>query len=131
MLFFLCTNAVPSAPLNVTYRNLSSTEIEVSWLPPADPNGIIDNYTLMYTLNDSMNISGILELSYNLTSLMPYLQYVIVVYALTDKGQGIGSDSLVVLTDEDCELLLMNAMVIYCQVPITPLYFSLCSSFCT
>ena len=29
--------------------NRTSTSFTVTWLPPADPNGIIDNYTLEYT----------------------------------------------------------------------------------
>ncbi|XP_055078550.1 phosphatidylinositol phosphatase PTPRQ [Periophthalmus magnuspinnatus] len=37
---------VPSAVLNVTYQNISSTSILVSWVPPVNPNGRITHYTI-------------------------------------------------------------------------------------
>lgn len=38
-----------SAPENITYRNVSSTEIIVSYSPPSIPNGIIIYYTVYIT----------------------------------------------------------------------------------
>lgn len=35
-----------SAPENITYKNISSGEIELSFLPPSSPNGIIQKYTI-------------------------------------------------------------------------------------
>jgi len=35
-----------SAPENITYWNISSTEIELSFFPPSIPNGIIQTYTI-------------------------------------------------------------------------------------
>ena len=35
-----------SAPENITYKNISSGEIEISFLPPSSPNGIIQKYTI-------------------------------------------------------------------------------------
>lgn len=35
-----------TAPENITYRNISSMEIELSFFPPSDPNGIIQKYTV-------------------------------------------------------------------------------------
>ena len=37
-----------SPPKNVTYENLSSTAILLSWLPPDEANGIITHYTIYY-----------------------------------------------------------------------------------
>ena len=101
---------VPSAPLNLEYVNLTSTAIQVTWLPPADPNGIIDNYTLMLTFEadgTSENITDISITTHNVTGLLPYQEYTIVVYALTDKGPGSGSIPLNVLTDEDSKLAMI------------------------
>ena len=98
---------VPSAPLELEYVNLTSSAIQVTWLPPDDPNGIVDSYTLMlmYEANGtSENITDILITTHNVTGLLPYQEYTIVVYALTDKGAGSGSIPLNVLTDEDSKL---------------------------
>lgn len=35
-----------SAPENITYWNISSMEIELSFFPPSIPNGIIQTYTI-------------------------------------------------------------------------------------
>ena len=61
----------------------------------------------MYTpqsSNNATNITGITQLFENVTGLDHYSRYTVVVYALTDKGAGNGSDPLEVLTDESCKL---------------------------
>lgn len=37
---------VPSSVLDVSYQNISSTSILVSWVPPLNPNGRITHYTV-------------------------------------------------------------------------------------
>lgn len=37
---------VPSSVLEVSYQNISSTSILVSWVPPLNPNGLITHYTV-------------------------------------------------------------------------------------
>nr|XP_043892479.1 phosphatidylinositol phosphatase PTPRQ isoform X1 [Solea senegalensis] len=37
---------VPSSVLEVSYENISSTSIQVSWVPPLNPNGRITHYTV-------------------------------------------------------------------------------------
>lgn len=48
----MCTfsSLVPSSVQDVSYENISSTSIFVSWNPPLNPNGKITHYTV-YTLN--------------------------------------------------------------------------------
>lgn len=41
-----CLLVPDSAPENITYRNISSMEIELSFFPPSIPNGIIQTYTI-------------------------------------------------------------------------------------
>lgn len=41
-----CLLVPDSAPENITYRNISSMEIELSFFPPSIPNGIIQAYTI-------------------------------------------------------------------------------------
>ena len=111
---------VSSAPLALEYANLTSTAIQVTWLSPDDPNGIVDNYTLMLTFEadgTSENITDISITTYNVTGLLAYQQYTVVVYALTDKGPGSGSAPLNVLTDEDCKLTVKyTEMFIYSNI---------------
>lgn len=38
--------SVPSSVLDVSYQNISSTSIHVSWIPPLNPNGRITHYTV-------------------------------------------------------------------------------------
>ena len=108
---------VPSAPLNVTYENLTATSIHVYWFTPAEPNGIIDNYTVEYTnipTNETLCRDGIVPTFVNITGLMEYQPYTVVVYAYTDNGRGEGSDPLMVLTAEHCKLRCKGA----CSVSI-------------
>ena len=55
----------------------------------------------------SMRPPDVLE--YNITGLMEYVQYRIVVFAFTDKGPGMGSDPIVVRTLEHrkCNIIIM------------------------
>ena len=77
----------------------------MTWLPPANPNGIIDNYTLRYTNTTTGmmvdEIMGITTESQVLEGLSPFRGYRVVVSALTDKGPGPESEPLVVTTLED------------------------------
>jgi len=87
----------------VTYQNLTATSIHVFWSPPAEPNGIIDNYTVEYMelpTGENFTKEGIRATMADLTGLMEYERYIVVVYAFTDKGRGEGSDQLMVRTLE-------------------------------
>ena len=81
-----------------------STSFTVTWLPPANPNGIVDNYTLEYTditARMTTTETGITTERQALVGLRPFWLYRVVVYALTDKGPGPGSVPLDVTTLED------------------------------
>ena len=87
--------------------NLTATSIEVTWSPPANPNGIIERYDLEYTESitntpTTIEIPGDQE-AYNITNLMEYECYVVRVYAFTDRGRGPSSVPLDVLTDQHCK----------------------------
>lgn len=38
-----------SAPANITYTNISSTSVNISWLEPLIPNGLITKYVVVIT----------------------------------------------------------------------------------
>ncbi|XP_047678606.1 phosphatidylinositol phosphatase PTPRQ isoform X2 [Tachysurus fulvidraco] len=96
---------VPSSVQDVSYENISSTSIFVSWNPPLNPNGKITHYTV-YILNlhshearqRVTNTTSIV-----LTGLDKYTQYKVRVAAWTAAGESPVSDedNISVLTPED------------------------------
>ncbi|KAL1774931.1 phosphatidylinositol phosphatase PTPRQ [Sigmodon hispidus] len=92
-----------SAPENITYKNISSREIEISFLPPSSPNGIIQKYTIYLERrkgNDT-RIINTTSLTQNIRGLKKYTHYVIEVSASTLRGEGVRSVPIDVLTEED------------------------------
>ncbi|XP_063178937.1 phosphatidylinositol phosphatase PTPRQ isoform X3 [Chroicocephalus ridibundus] len=92
-----------SAPENITYRNISSTEIELSFFPPSIPNGIIQTYTiyLKRTNGTEQRIINTTLLTLRITDLKKYTEYAVEVSASTTVGEGLRSLPLHILTDED------------------------------
>ncbi|XP_027399083.1 phosphatidylinositol phosphatase PTPRQ isoform X5 [Bos indicus x Bos taurus] len=92
-----------SAPENITYKNISSGEIELSFFPPSSPNGIIQKYTiyLMKSNGNEERTINTTSLVQNIKGLKKYTQYTIEVSASTLKGEGIRSAPVNVLTEED------------------------------
>uniref|UniRef100_G3R780 Protein tyrosine phosphatase receptor type Q n=1 Tax=Gorilla gorilla gorilla TaxID=9595 RepID=G3R780_GORGO len=92
-----------SAPENITYKNISSGEIELSFLPPSSPNGIIHKYTIYLKRsngNEERTINTT-SLTQNIKGLKKYTQYIIEVSASTLKGEGVRSAPISILTEED------------------------------
>ncbi|KAM8980513.1 phosphatidylinositol phosphatase PTPRQ isoform 3-T4 [Sarcophilus harrisii] len=103
-LFVRTSETVPdSAPENITYRNISSGEIELSFLPPINPNGIIQKYTIYLRRNNENEERTIntTKLSQNIRGLKKYTHYTIEVSASTLKGEGVRSMPVTILTEED------------------------------
>ncbi|XP_045375380.2 phosphatidylinositol phosphatase PTPRQ isoform X4 [Camelus bactrianus] len=92
-----------SPPENITYKNISSGEIELSFLPPKSPNGIIQKYTIYLKKGDGNEERTIntTSLTQSITGLKKYSQYMIEVSASTVEGEGVRSAPLSVLTEED------------------------------
>ncbi|XP_029991434.1 phosphatidylinositol phosphatase PTPRQ [Sphaeramia orbicularis] len=96
---------VPSSVLDVSYQNISSTSILVSWSPPVNPNGRITHYTVYglklhnnQALKWETNSTSIL-----ITDLDKYTDYKLRVAASTAVGESALSeeDDMFVLTLED------------------------------
>ena len=105
----------PSAPpANVQGRNTSSTSIWVDWdiVPVTDQNGIILTYTVKYiALPDETPRSTVViapTTQANLTGLIKYRNYSITLYASTTKGDGNVSEPIIVITDEDSKLSIVQ-----------------------
>ncbi|XP_063998932.1 phosphatidylinositol phosphatase PTPRQ [Pogoniulus pusillus] len=92
-----------SAPENITYRNISSVEIELSFFPPPIPNGIIQTYTiyLKRTNRTEQRVMNTTLLTVRITDLKKYTAYTAEVSASTAVGEGLCSSPLHILTDED------------------------------
>ncbi|XP_064897471.1 phosphatidylinositol phosphatase PTPRQ isoform X3 [Columba livia] len=92
-----------SAPENITYRNISSMEIELSFLPPSIPNGIVQTYTvyLKRTNGTEQRVINTTLLTLRITDLKKYTEYTVEVSASTTIGEGLLSAPLHILTDED------------------------------
>ncbi|KAM9352376.1 phosphatidylinositol phosphatase PTPRQ [Symphorus nematophorus] len=96
---------VPSSVLEVSYQNISSTSILVSWVPPLNPNGRITHYTV-YGLK--LHSNQALKWVTNTTSIMitdldKYTGYKLRVAASTAVGESSLSeeDDIFVFTLED------------------------------
>ncbi|XP_033940418.1 phosphatidylinositol phosphatase PTPRQ [Pseudochaenichthys georgianus] len=96
---------VPSSVLEVSYQNISSTSILVSWAPPLNPNGRITHYTVYglklhsdQALKWSTDATSIL-----ITDLEKYTGYKLRVAASTAVGESSLSeeDDIFVFTLED------------------------------
>ncbi|NWQ75109.1 PTPRQ phosphatase, partial [Columbina picui] len=89
-----------SAPENITYRNISSMEIELSFLPPSIPNGIIQTYTV-YLKRTNGTEQRVINTTLLTLHLKKYTEYTVEVSASTTMGEGLPSAPLHILTDED------------------------------
>ena len=96
--------------MDVSYANLSSSSVRLTWQPPAQPNGDILSYSVDYSgpaefggASEIRPISDISNTMVDILGLVPYTEYSVVVFAFTDKGRGSASDQLTVLTDQDGE----------------------------
>uniref|UniRef100_A0A8C0YRV5 Protein tyrosine phosphatase receptor type Q n=1 Tax=Cyprinus carpio carpio TaxID=630221 RepID=A0A8C0YRV5_CYPCA len=89
------TEQVPSSVQNVSYQNLTSTSIRVTWEPPLNPNGKLTHYTV-YAQNLLTNQTPYSVTIYMLisTGLDKYSSYKVRVAASTAVGES-------PLTDED------------------------------
>ncbi|XP_057692657.1 phosphatidylinositol phosphatase PTPRQ isoform X2 [Corythoichthys intestinalis] len=96
---------VPSSVLELSYQNISSTSILLSWSPPLNPNGRITHYTIYgLALHSGQNLKWITNsTSILITDLDKYTGYMLQVAASTAVGESLLSqeDGIYVLTLED------------------------------
>ena len=104
-MFTVYPSTAPSAPLNVTAVNTSSTSILVEWEPPEILNGIVRTYFVTFYPSDNVPSSNNVSvngttLSADIVDLFVYTSYTVFVVAVTTQ-QGDESERVDVLTDED------------------------------
>ncbi|XP_078077230.1 phosphatidylinositol phosphatase PTPRQ [Mustelus asterias] len=91
-----------SAPQNITYIFLSPLDVEISFLPPPTPNGIIQFYTLYLTAqngSEALTVNST-NLTINITGLKANEKYCLKISASTSRGEGIQSQPLYILSGE-------------------------------
>nr|XP_048703309.1 phosphatidylinositol phosphatase PTPRQ [Caretta caretta] len=98
---------IPDGPVeSLTYQNVSSTAINVSWLPPSQPNGIVF-FLVSLNLWDTQTDSELLSLiTYNtsvlLDKLEKYTDYILKIIPATAKGSSkMHTVKLHIKTEED------------------------------
>ncbi|XP_048886550.1 phosphatidylinositol phosphatase PTPRQ [Brienomyrus brachyistius] len=80
---------IPSSPpVMVSSRNVTSSSIHLSWLPPAEPNGIITGYSLVVQGQEGSTASSTPNSTVMLTGLMPFTPYNVSLAAVTRRGTG-------------------------------------------
>ena len=93
---------VPAAPTNFTVVTVNSTVVQLSWNMPDVTNGILTNYTLIYTGNDDTStiIFNFDTFSATITGLDEDSFYLFIIYANSSAGAGPNS-TISVVTLED------------------------------
>uniref|UniRef100_A0A8B9U9U1 Phosphatidylinositol phosphatase PTPRQ n=1 Tax=Anas zonorhyncha TaxID=75864 RepID=A0A8B9U9U1_9AVES len=90
---------------NLVYQNISSSSVNVSWLPPSQPNGLVFFHVSLSLLQ--LGTNKILSfLTYNTSiifdNLEKYTDYILKIIPATDKGSSeLHALSLHIRTDED------------------------------
>ncbi|KAK4828658.1 hypothetical protein QYF61_000376 [Mycteria americana] len=77
-----------SPPQNVELINVTATEINLRWLPPEQPNGLITHYEVLYSDSNDLFIKNASSTSLSLSKMKPYTLYNISVRAFTRLGHG-------------------------------------------
>ena len=127
LLIFILLAIVPSSPVNVTAVSRDYS-ILVTWLPPAETNGMLTHYTitvdprngtqpLQYRVESSIDRN---MYTYTITGLIPYQTVAITVSASTSAGTGTPTDTVLqrpLPAGECCCCCVSMNMYIY--VPIT------------
>jgi len=83
-------HVVPGAPTRFTVQALTSTTVQLSWGAPDVTNGIIQNYTVVYSngINNFMIIYDKNAFDGTITSLSGDTTYNFAIYANTSAGAG-------------------------------------------
>ena len=111
-MFFLA----PSAPVQVTAHNISSTSIMVTWQPPIMPNGIVRSYRIELTTGGVTDNTYTVNTSIIINVLEKFTTYQIQVFATT-VAEGDGSVIVSATTDEDSKLISIHTAS-YCIVTV-------------
>ena len=110
-LFFCCYFSVPGdPPQNFGVAVINSTAVQLRWIQPSLPYGVITAYHISYNLtsiaDDYVTVDA-QKREHVVTSLNEYTVYSFTMYASTRIGDGPLANA-VSRTNESCELIILN-----------------------
>ena len=122
-----CYNStVPSSPpQNIMVTSINPASLMVSWqpLPMIDHNAPTVTYVIQYTRvgsSDMMSVNVTSGTTHTISGLVAYVNYSVIVAAMTVNGTGPFSDPPVVgRSGEDCELLKLITYLAVCFCAFT------------
>uniref|UniRef100_A0A8D3E8J7 Sidekick cell adhesion molecule 2a n=1 Tax=Scophthalmus maximus TaxID=52904 RepID=A0A8D3E8J7_SCOMX len=97
---------VPGPPVGILFPEVRTTSVRLIWQPPAQPNGIILAYQIIFRRNSSSSNAATVDVlspsarQYTATGLKPEMVYVFRLTAQTRKGWGEAAEALVVTTEK-------------------------------
>uniref|UniRef100_H2ZP81 Fibronectin type-III domain-containing protein n=1 Tax=Ciona savignyi TaxID=51511 RepID=H2ZP81_CIOSA len=93
---------VPSSPpINLSYYNVSSTAVNITWDEPLEANGVIIKYVVYYMTKDTFLDVTVTERFALIKDLKIFSPYEVRVRPYTLLGDGPASGTLLIHTDED------------------------------
>ena len=101
--------AVPEIPINLTFNDLTSCSLKLSWVEPHDNNAPVLNYFVVYTDPNFLG-AAVVTLSVNgpdppeelfIDNLHPGVTYSFTVFGNNEEGNGSSSQPLSVRTLEE------------------------------
>ena len=129
MMISLTLSAPSDPPQNVIGVPTSSRSISLSWQPPSIPNGVIRQYRVSFTEQDSSQSWQLTttSLGRQITGLHPYYTYSVRVAAVT-IAEGPNSSVIQIQTYQDgnyiihCKLAFMHCILpsLIAQCPVVP-----------
>lgn len=119
-IFCLLSLIVPDGFVeNLVYQNISSSSVNVSWLPPSQPNGLVFFHVSLSLLQ--LGTSKVLSfVTYNTSivfdNLEKYTDYILKITPATDKGSSeLHALSLHIRTDEDGKISIFYSFLRKCR----------------
>ena len=102
-------STVPSPPRKLIGGNTDITSVVVQWLPPLNPNGIINAYTVYYSRGPSFNQSTASSLVFNsnvttqpVKGLKSNTQYTFTVVASNTANMSAFSSTVTIFVPSEC-----------------------------
>ena len=96
----------PEQPVNVTVTDITPFSVALAWVEPHDNNAPINDYIITIdsvgSSSTRVRANASIE-AFNVTDLLPFVNYTFTVAAENDEGVGLASTPVIQRTSEFCE----------------------------